>query len=1134
MKNFLVLLIFVPLIGFSQKNNQWYNEFQKTETHYHFGRYFQASAKAKQILKKIDKKGEFAAFKLPSKALHLKYEAAIGLRLENDTALINIINQWDTTTSSKTDSFMLVGNYCMATAAFSFQIFDQAKKHYQEALKYINTTSDPNGYWEQEIRIAETELFIETMNYNEAKKRITPIIEYQKSITNREQISLSTDTNLTKIIKLKKKEYKNRFRTLGLLMVMKGDIALGRGDLKTADSIYTENDSLLLTELNKKDISLTLNHYGYIKSQILQARALTALDLIDVRKKYATNVKYSIPNLKYLDIFKSEIIADAEFNYFSKYKRAYKQHQREVNYYFPVRSSHIFYGNYLSHLESFYKEKYKAYGKQMAKQALTLNQYYSNTDAGQIPFLYDLAQSLINIYQFNAAKFTFLKILDIVGFNNSDSSGVFYHANLEFASFLLNYTTEYNTADSLFSKFFEPFVLKELNPYHPLYIKYLNDYALIDSKLDRFKSAITKYNQLAEITQNKFGLKSEEYALVLQHLAKAQIGIGDYNSSQKNLITAIDLLQSIKRTKNINYILTQEAIGKLYAFNGNFTKAENYILEAYESSSKYQSANDMLPININESLAELYIGTGKYKEAEAILKESVSYKTNTLGENTSKLINVYALLGKINLIKGDLITAEYFIKKSIQISKNIYGIESLQYLEHQILLGGLYQQMGYLKKSLKTYNQTIKEYESKFGKNYFKVAPLLIQKSKVRLLANKNSLSLITDLNRSGEIITTNVSDHHPLIGAVAEVKSQVYIHDSNYKLALIQLQTANLIYTSSYGSNHFKTANNQLNLATLYIHQKDYENALKYNNKALAIYENLYGKSHPKYLFTISQKSKIYYALKNYTKAIENIRFATQQHITYINNSFPYLLDSERTKYWNSVKEDFELFNIIAINHYQEDNTIISQMYSNWLITKNILFNASSQFKYQILASNNQDLISAYHYWISKKDSLLITQNLTKKQADTSSLNLQELENEVNTLEKELKTNFTEYQFTNNNTNWNSVKNKLATNQAAIEIIRVNYFESNLTDSVIYIGLIITKETRNQPDIVIIPNGHEIESTHFTNYWIPFEAKLKNKKIISISPDGVYKQLTPNSIDKSNSENKHIFQFISSTKYLK
>ncbi len=1153
MNKLLLLLICIPIFGFSQEDQSWFKEYQKLETNYRYGKYYQSSSTVRSLLRKMDKKGELTSYQLPAKALFYKYEGAIGERLGNDTLLLDVIQQWDTSSLSKSDSLQIMGNLTMATAAFGYQNFEQAKIHFEKAQEFINEKSDPKGYWAQTIRIDLMHLYVSTMSYNQAKQFIDSTISYQEKLSVRNQMIYNPKKDKEELTKLKKKEYSARQNTLGELMVMRGDIALGQGDLNAADSIYVKNRADLLQMVKKKEMSYLNNRYGYTKLRVLKGDPYAALDLKNIRKKYATNVRYAIPNLKYLDIFENEIRAAAQLENYSKYNKAIKQYEREVQNNYKKNSTHVYTGEYLNQLQYLSKAKYKVYGKQMSKQALKIADYYGSNDAGQVSFLYDLAKAQISLYDYSGAKKTYERIVEIADFNNSDSSSFFYNANLELGSFYLNYTSDYGIADSLFHKYYTVFVEKELHPYHPFYGRFLTDYAQISSKKDEFKKAIGQYEQLAEINSVKYGESTEEYALILQKMAQVQIDLGDYTSAQENLEKAMQIFKTEKKTKTQNYIYTQQALGELYAINGDFPSSRKNLNDAYQNAKRFAVVNEMLPVTMQEGLAELYFEVGKYDNAEKILLETVSLKKEKLGEDSPELINTYALLGQLYLVQGKLIESEKMINKAVAISYAVYGENSLRYLERKTLLGEVYFKMGDYKRSVSVYNSILQSFESKFGPMYLNIADLLLKKTRVQLEMETQLEIMMNDLNRANDIITQNVNDHHPMIAEVTELKAMVYIKEKNYDQALIQLQAANLIYSSTYGDNHYKTADNQVNMATLYYKKQGYVNAHLFYDKALSIYKKIFSDSHPKYVATLSKKGRTFYAQKNYKSAAATLRESTKMYLSYINTYFPSLSEVEKANYWSSIQGDFELFNSLALHYYRDDKGIIGEMYNNRLATKAILLNSSVKLKERIMTYGSPEMIEEYQTWQSKKDLLLKAQGMNQPTLDSLEINITELRSQINSLEKQLSESTEGFaqNYESKAVNWVMVKNKMEPEEAAMEVIRFNYFDTEFTDSVIYVGLFVSKETKDTPQMVILPNGNDLETKYFSyyqnavkqksedrktyaQYWEYFDSKLRGKKTVYFSGDGVYNQLNPETFintDKQYLIDKYTFYFISNTR---
>jgi CHAT domain-containing protein len=80
-------------------------------------------------------------------------------------------------------------------------------------------------------------------------------------------------------------------------------------------------------------------------------------------------------------------------------------------------------------------------------------------------------------------------------------------------------------------------------------------------------------------------------------------------------------------------------------------------------------------------------------------------------------------------------------------------------------------------------------------------------------------------------------------------------------------------------------------------------------------------------------------------------------------------------------------------------------------------------------------------------------------------------------------------------------VQKSLKAGEAAIEIIRTRYYDKKFTDSVLYIALIVRPETKGQPEMVVLPNGVEMENRHFGQYGGSVTRGLKRDSLKNGAP---------------------------------
>jgi CHAT domain-containing protein len=107
-----------------------------------------------------------------------------------------------------------------------------------------------------------------------------------------------------------------------------------------------------------------------------------------------------------------------------------------------------------------------------------------------------------------------------------------------------------------------------------------------------------------------------------------------------------------------------------------------------------------------------------------------------------------------------------------------------------------------------------------------------------------------------------------------------------------------------------------------------------------------------------------------------------------------------------------------------------------------------------------------------------------------------------------------------------------LKPDEAAIEMVRFNYRRNNIvSDSIFYAVFIITDQTTENPDLVILENGKELENIFYNSYrnsikmkskdvesfnvfWKKIYDKTKEYKKIYFSPDGVFNKLNISTLE--------------------
>lgn len=238
-----------------------------------------------------------------------------------------------------------------------------------------------------------------------------------------------------------------------------------------------------------------------------------------------------------------------------------------------------------------------------------------------------------------------------------------------------------------------------------------------------------------------------------------------------------------------------------------------------------------------------------------------------------------------------------------------------------------------------------------------------------------------------------------------------------------------------------------------------------------------------------------------------------------------------EKTKYWDVSFPRFQRYYNFAIDASTALPNVVQDVFDYQTATKALLLNATSKVKNAILRSGNAELIKDYLAWLDQKESLARYYSLSKEEIQDQKINVDSIEQAANRMEKSLSARSTDFSsgYTTQPVSYKTIRDALADQEAVVEIIRVRSYGNEFTDDSRYAALILTK-TSESPKLVVLDNGNQLETRYsrfyknsiqqksadeysYAQFWSKIEPALSGKKVVYISPDGVYNQINLNSI---------------------
>ena len=600
---------------------------------------------------------------------------------------------------------------------------------------------------------------------------------------------------------------------------------------------------------------------------------------------------------------------------------------------------------------------------------------------------------------------------------------------------------------------------------------------------------------------------------------KIKTGTGFYDGVWKNyklaelyFDSARIYLESQSLTNEILYLKALSSLGLVNLTQAKNTTANEYLATTLEMSEKTVGKESAAYVANLNNLAKLHQALGKYNEAEGEFNEALTLSDKVFGEGMQKaiLLNNKAMLFQAvgrydeaaDLMKEAMKAASKGPKKTFQSFDN---------RKFQVNLAFIYQLSGKLPEAEKAFLEIKKVFEDRKQTGNAEYAGLL------------NQMGIL-------------------------------YIQMGKPEKVEELLKKAKAVYKERFTEENTYYAKVTNDLGNFYRMTARYEDAEKQLNKALNIRETLLGTRHPDYVRTQENLAILYWKTGKLEQAYMMYRDVMDKTIDFINQYFPPMSEAEKTSYWDITAPRFQRFYSFAIEASPTMKYVSQDFYDYNLATKALLLNATNKVKEAILKSKNEALIKEYLSWLDQKEQLARLYTLSKEELKQQKINLPELERAANAAEKSLSGKCTEFSagYSTQKISYKQILGLLNDTEAVVDIIRVRGFAQDFTPDSRYVALIL-KKGAEMPQLVMMENGADLEKKYakfyrnavqqkvtddysYEQYWTKIEKELTGKKLIYISPDGVYNQMNLNTLKRPDQDyvvNRYDLVIIGNTKDL-
>lgn len=686
---------------------------------------------------------------------------------------------------------------------------------------------------------------------------------------------------------------------------------------------------------------------------------------------------------------------------------------------------------------------------------------------------------------------------------------------------------------------------KEIGVEHPNYAVLLNDLGLCYWHQGNYRLAESTLERSLSIKRVTLGAQDIEYTASLLNMAGL---LHDTNQKGRAESLYLQVLEQYghDRPKDIYYAEALTGVGSLYEEEANYGLAEKQYLQALHYKATTVGKLHPAYAKVLGNLGRLYQKMGNINEAEAYYAAALAIFDQNHGHvsDYAVVLNDY---GMFQTERGAYGNAEKYLNEAKALVASVHGTASLAYAATLNNIGGLQWQMGNHESAEAHYQEALALYKEMMPDNSPEMAAAL--NNLASYYSGTQDFDKALPLYKEAKAIyATAYGTQHPLYARSLNNLASLYRRFHDYEKAEKLYLEALVIEKSVLGEDHPQYAASLQNLGLLNIAKGSYAQAEQYFLEAIGIMERVLPAQHPSWARVNNNLALLYFIQKNLSKAAPYFEQALDNQFQQIKNIFPSLSTTEKERFYSTLKNDIERFNTFALASYDHDPAVAGRMYNNQLVTKGLLFESVTKTRENIFNSGNEDLVSLYNQWRERRDQLARAYHLSQPILQSRGLDIEDLEAEVNDLEKQLSESAFSLNSQSNwqELSWQDIRDQLKPGEAAVELVRFREFKIaprydiehatgaellyGWTEKVNYAALIITPESKEHPKLVLLEHGTDLEgryhayyknairyqindSLSFKHYWQTIQSSLPGIKTVYFSPDGVYFKINLNTL---------------------
>ena len=629
--------------------------------------------------------------------------------------------------------------------------------------------------------------------------------------------------------------------------------------------------------------------------------------------------------------------------------------------------------------------------------------------------------------------------------------------------------------------------------------------------------AITWFNKAKEyLDQEDAELKFDScYIVTIGMLGSCYRFLSKYDEALPYILDALESSEKTYGKDHSDYGLRLNNVAGLYASMGQFNLAIVYMTKSLDNTRKTKGIyNSWYGMGLN-NLAAFYSELGRYEEALPHQIQGLAIIDSTLGKDhawyrgvLNGLANRYKKLGQYDKALPLYLEALELTEKDT--------LENPLY--HSIRLndtGELFREIGRHREAQMYFLKALEIIKQRVGKNHRFYSEYLcnLAGELMEIGHEVDALKMYTEaLDIAAEILGKN----HPEYADRCQDLSACYRKTGYYKKALSLGSEAYEITAINLGDDHPIISQRLINLARIYADIEEQDESLRLLDQAVLNTKKNLGTGHPDYANHLYLLSEHYRKAGFADKAMSLLLEVNKNLVHQIEEVFSVSGEEHKGDFLRNHIPKFDRCKSFIYNTHIQHDTLSYILYNNELLLKGLILNNVQQTQKHIELSENQIVVDLFVKWRNLRTQI---GRQYIKPLDQRLSYLDSLEIIANTLEDELVIKSSHFAKHNRRIDWKEVRDKLEEGEAAIEFMHFRFFDKKITDSILYVAMILTPEVQ-KPIIVplfeesqLITLDQKFDPNLYNLIWEPIDSFLNGIQTIYFVPSGILHQVAYSAI---------------------